>query len=166
MAAVLRNRYIAHLAESITAASATFRMSTQDEYERIHKPQNGDYVSLAGGALHVNEAFDKRIFDWVPVVFDDDEGNYEVMHIVHEADGNFYAQRGMEGTTARDWPAGTRIMVAYTKEAHEEFGEVLNLLLTTIIGRLNACEAKVTPEAIQAVVQAELAALDGTNIAA
>ena len=115
---------------------------------------------------NVNETFDKRVFEWVPVVFDDDEGNYEVMHIVHEADGNFYVQRGMEGTTARDWPAGTRIMVAFTNDVYVEIGDIIVMLAVGLNERLQTCELKVTPKAIQAVVQECINALDGSNIAA
>ena len=58
------------------------------------------------------------------------------------------------------------IMVAFTNDVYVEIGDIIVMLAVGLNERLQTCELKVTPKAIQAVVQECINALDGSNIAA
>src|SRR5690606_24185728 len=59
------------------------------------------------------------------VVRDESIQDFEVMYCTARSDERFTVERGKEGTTAREWPAGAKIIHTVTKGFFEQRAEFL-----------------------------------------
>lgn len=68
-------------------------------------------IGLGDGAVHFSDAGTYHNF---PLTLFDDDGNIEIVHAKGSGDTWVSVSRGQEGTTARAWPAGTKIESRFT----------------------------------------------------
>ena len=141
MTAQYRNRVESVLEMSVSATNTTLKVPEADGL-KFPAASSDDFLPMQ---------------PWFPLVLDNEAGDFEIVHVnAHATDmGSMSAQdftvsRGREGTTARAWPAGTRVMLALTAKAVEEM-------------QLHAAE-DFSDMATKTWVQGYITSLDGNNI--
>lgn len=141
MTAQYRNRVESVLLMDISASTTLLRVPVADGM-KFPAASSDDFLPMT---------------PWFPLVLENDAGDFEIVHVQsHVTDSgdmsaqDFTVARGCEGTTARAWPAGTRVMLALTAKAVEEM-------------QLHAAE-DFSDMATKTWVQDYIASLDGNNI--
>lgn len=89
-----------------------------------------DLTSLGMGGLNISDGETCRL------VLENNDGDYEIILVANDG-GAMTCTRGAEETTAREWPAGSRVMLSLTAGALSDY--------------------------VQQVFDERIAALDGNN---